>query len=211
MNIGIIGSGNMGGSLARLWAGKGHKILITSTSPEQTSQVAKSIGENAVTGSTADAVSYGDVVVFAFPYESLDDVISKGGSFKNKIIIDLINPLTPDIKGLLLGFSTSASEEIQKLLPDAHAVKAFNTVSAPVIKSGRIKFNGVAPDVYYCGNDEESKAVVKKLIQDIGFEAVDSGPLTNARYLEPIAEFVIQLAFQGLGDDIGIKVLRRQD
>jgi len=209
MNIGIIGSGNMGGSLAKLWAEKGHNILITSTSPEQTALVAKSIGKNVITGSTADAVSYGDAVVFAFPFESLNDVISKGGSFKNKIVIDLINPLTPDIKGLLLGFSTSASEEIEKRIPDAKVVKAFNTISAPVVKSGNIKFNGVAPDVYYCGNDEESKAVAKNLIRDIGFEAVDSGPLTNARYLEPIAEFVIQLAILGLGDDIGIKVLRR--
>lgn len=209
MKIGIIGSGNMGGALAKLWADKGHNILITSTSPEQTEAVAKSIGKNVVTGSTADAVSYGDVVVFAFPYESLNDVISKAGSFKDKTVIDLINPLTPDIKGLLIGFTTSAAEEIEKLIPDAKIVKAFNTISAPVIKSGNIRFNGIAPDVYFCGNDEGSKSVVKSLIRDIGFEPVDSGPLTNARYLEPISEFVIQLAILGLGDDIGIKVLRR--
>lgn len=209
MKIGIIGSGNMGGALAKLWSDKSHSILITSTSPEQTQAVAKSIGKNVVTGSTADAVSYGDVVVFAFPYESLNDVIGKGGSFKNKIIIDLINPLTPDVKGLLIGFTTSAGEEIEKLIPDAKVVKAFNTISAAVIKSGNIKFNGIASDVYFCGNDENSKLIVKKLIQDIGFEAVDSGPLTNARYLEPISEFIIQLAILGMGDDIAVKVLRR--
>jgi NADPH-dependent F420 reductase len=209
MKIGIIGSGNMGGALAKLWADKGHNILITSTSPEQTEAVAESIGKNVATGSTAEAVSYGDVVVFAFPYESLSDVISKGGSFKDKTVIDLINPLTPDIKGLLIGFTTSAAEEIEKLIPDAKIVKAFNTISAPVIKSGNIKFNGTVPDVYFCGNDKAAKAVVESLIQDIGFEAVDSGPLTNARYLEPISEFIIQLAILGLGDDIGVKVLRR--
>lgn len=209
MNIGIIGSGNMGGSLARFWAEKGHNILLTSTSPEQTAEVAKSIGHNVITGTTADAVSHGDVVVFAFPYESLKDVISKGGSFKNKIVIDLINPLTPDVKGLLLGFNTSAAEEAAKLIPDAKIVKAFNTISAPILKSGIIKFNGTAPDVYFCGDDQEAKSVVKKLAEDIGFEAIDSGPLTNARYLEPIAEFVIQLAILGLGDDIAVKVLRR--
>ena len=209
MKIGIIGSGNMGGSLAKFWAEKGHSVLLTSTSPEQTAEVAKSIGHNTVTGSTSDAVSYGDIVVFAFPYESLKDVISKGGSFKNKIVIDLINPLTPDVKGLLLGFETSASEEAAKLIPDAKIVKAFNTISAPVLKSGNIKFKGIPPDVYYCGDDEEAKSVVKKLIEDIGFEAIDSGPLSNARYLEPIAEFVIQLAILGLGDDIAVKVLKR--
>jgi 8-hydroxy-5-deazaflavin:NADPH oxidoreductase len=210
MNIGIIGSGNMGGALANLWAEKGHRILITSTSPEQTAQVVKSIGSNVVMGTTADAAAYGDVVVFAFPYESLGDVISKGGSFKNKIIIDLINPLTPDAKDLLLGFNTSASEEIAKLLPEAKVVKAFNTVASPVLQSGSIRFNGTAPDVYYCGGDDKAKAVVQQLIEDIGFEAVESGPLTNARFLEPMAEFVIQLAMLGMGADIALKVLRRK-
>ncbi len=209
MNIGIIGSGNMGGSLAKFWAEKGHKVLLTSTTPEQTVEVAKSIGHNVSTGSTADAVAHGEVVVFAFPYESLKDVISKGGSFKNKIVIDLINPLTPDIMGLLIGFNTSAAEEAAKLVPDAKIVKAFNTISAPVLKSGNIKFKGIAPDVYYCGDDEKAKSVVKKLIEDTGFEAVDSGSLSNARYLEPISEFIIQLAIQGMGDDIAVKVLRR--
>lgn len=209
MNIGIIGSGNMGGSLAKFWAEKGHNIMLTSTSPEQTAEVAKSIGNNVSSGSTKDAVAHGEVVVFAFPYESLNDVINNGGSFKDKIVIDLINPLTPDIKGLLIGFNTSAAEEAAKLIPDAKIVKAFNTISAPVLKSATIKFKGIAPDVYYCGDDEEAKLVVKKLAEDIGFEAVDSGPLSSARYLEPISEFIIQLAIQGLGDDIAIKVLRR--
>jgi predicted dinucleotide-binding enzyme len=209
MKLGIIGSGNMGGALAKLWAEKGHRILITSTTPAQTAEVVKSIGDNAAMGTTAEVVSYGEAVVFAFPYESLGDVISEGGSFKNKIIIDLINPLTPDAKDLLLGFNTSAAEEIAKLLTDAKIVKAFNTVASPVLQSGNIKFNGTVPDVYYCGDDDRAKAIVKQLIEDIGFEAIDSGPLTNARFLEPMAEFVIQLAMFGMGADIAIKVLRR--
>ena len=93
MKIGIIGSGNMGGSLAKIWARKGHEILITSTSPEETKQVAQSIGKNVKTGTTYEAVHFGDAVVFAFPYSSLGDVINKGGSFDGKIIIDLIKGL----------------------------------------------------------------------------------------------------------------------
>lgn len=210
MKIGIIGSGNMGGNLARLWAAEGHEIMLTSTSPIQTKEVADSIGRNVTTGTTKETVNFGNVVVFAFPYSSLEDVISKGGSFDNKIIIDLINPLTDDALDLLIGHNTSAAEEISHRLQKAKVIKAFNTIASPVMQSELgIKFNGVAPDVYYCGGDEESKKVVKQLIEDIGFEAIDAGPLTNSRFLEPMAEFVIQLAILGMGADIAIKILRR--
>lgn len=210
MKIGIIGSGNMGGSLAKIWANKGHEILLTSTSPEQTKKVVESIGNRAQMGTTIEAVEFGDTVVFAFPYSSLQDVISKGGSFDGKVIIDLINPLTDDAQGLLIGHTTSAAEEISKLLPKAKVVKAFNTIASPVLQSDSgVVFDGVAPDVYYCGDFEDAKVTVKILIEDAGFEPIESGPLTNARFLEPMAEFVIQLAIAGLGADIAIKVLKR--
>lgn len=210
MKIGIIGSGNMGGSLAKIWANKGHEILITSTSPEETKQVVESIGKNVKMGTTREAAHFGDAVVFAFPYSSLEDVISKGGSFDGKVIIDLINPLTDDALGLLMGHSTSAAEEISKLLPKAKIVKAFNTIASPVLQSEQgVVFGGIAPDVYYCGDDDEAKAIVKPLIEDAGFEAIESGPLSNSRFLEPIAEFVIQLAFRGMGADIALKILKR--
>jgi predicted dinucleotide-binding enzyme len=210
MKIGIIGSGNMGGSLAKIWANKGHEIFITSTSPEQTIQVVESIGGNTRMGTTREAVQFGDVIVFAFPYSSLQDVINKGGSFEGKIIIDLINPLTDDALGMLIGHTTSAAEEIAKLIPEAEVIKAFNTIASPVLQSEKgVVFNGIPPDVYFCGDDAEAKAVVKKLIEDSGFEAIESGPLTNARFLEPMAEFIIQLAFAGMGADIALKVLRR--
>jgi len=148
--------------------------------------------------------------VFAFPYSSLQDVINKGGSFEGKIIIDLINPLTDDALGMLIGHTTSAAEEIAKLLPKAKIVKAFNTIASPVLQSEKgVVFNGIAPDVYYCGDDEKAKTIVKTLIEDADFEAIESGPLTNARFLEPMAEFVIQLAIAGMGADIAIKILRR--
>lgn len=209
MNISIIGSGNMGKNLARLWAEKGHNIFITSSDIKQTKEIAESIGKNVKVGTTAEIVKNGEVVVFAFPYESLDEVINSAGSLSDKIVINIINPLTQDLLGLQLGFSTSASEEIAKLIPDAKVVNAFNTVPSPVLESEDYRYGSNTSSVFYCGNNKDAKSVVHKLIEEIGFEAIDSGPLSNARFIEPMAEFVIQLAFAGLGAHIALKLMKK--
>jgi hypothetical protein len=209
MNISIIGSGNMGKNLARLWAEKDHKIFVTSSDIKQTKEIAESIGKNVTVGTTAEIVKQSEVVVFAFPYESLNDVMNSAGSLSGKIIINIVNPLTQDLLGLKLGFSTSASEEISKLIPDAKVVTAFNTVPSPVLESEDYRYGSKTSSVFYCGDDKDAKSIVHKLIEEIGFEAVDSGPLSNARYIEPMAEFVIQLAFGGLGANIALKLLKK--
>jgi predicted dinucleotide-binding enzyme len=208
MNIGIIGSGNMGKNLARLWAEKGHNIYITSNEPEQTKAVAESIGRNISPCSVKELADNCGVIVFAFPYESLDDVLSKTGTLSGKTIINIINPLTPDLLGLQLGFDTSASEVIAQKMPGANIVTAFNTVPSPVFESKDYRYGEKRSSVFYCGDDKEAKSVVHGLIEDIGFEAVDSGPLTNARFIEPMGEFVIQLAFGGLGANIALKLMK---
>lgn len=209
MNIGIIGSGNMGKNLARLWAKKGHNIFITSSDIKQTKEIAESISKNVNVGTTAEIVKQDEVIVFAFPYESLNDVINSAGSFSGKIIINIINPLTQDLLGLKLGFTTSASEEIAKLIPDAKVVTAFNTVPSPVLESEDYRYGFNTSSVFYCSDDKDAKSVVHKLIEEIGFEAIDSGTLTNARFIEPMAEFVIQLAFGGLGANIALKLMKK--
>jgi 8-hydroxy-5-deazaflavin:NADPH oxidoreductase len=208
MNIGIIGTGNMGGNLAQLWARKNYKIMLTSKDLKQSREIAVQSGENVSVGSLKETVEFGEAVVFAFPYEALDDVIKEAGSFSGKIIIDIINPLTEDIMGLKFGFDTSAAEEIAEKIPDANVVKALNTIASPVLERGDLELNPNAPTVFYCGDDADAKAKVKKLISDIGFEPMESGPLKNARYLEPMAEFIVQLAVTGLGANIAYKILR---
>ncbi|RPI18164.1 MAG: NADPH-dependent F420 reductase [Ignavibacteriae bacterium] len=208
MNIGIIGTGNMGGNLAKLWARKNHKIMVTSKDLKQSGEIAVQAGENVSVGSLKDVADFGEVIVFAFPYEAIDEVISKTGSFSGKIIIDIINPLTEDILGLKIGFNTSAAEEIAKKIPGAHVVKAINTIASPVLERGNIEIDANTPTVFYCGDNEDAKSKVSKLISDIGFEPMESGPLTNARYLEPMAEFIVQLAVTGLGANIAYKILK---
>ncbi len=208
ITIGIIGSGKMGGNLARLWANAGYAIYITSNNLESTQKLAETINKNVVCCDIKELMSKSDVVLLAVPYEALEDISKHKELLNGKIIMDCINPLTPDALEMLIGYDNSAGEEVARLFPESKVVKAFNVIASPVLESDDVRINSVSPSVFYCGDDAESKQVVNKLISDIGFEPVDSGMLKNARYLEPMAELLIQIAFGGLGANIAFKLLK---
>jgi predicted dinucleotide-binding enzyme len=173
--IGIIGAGNMGRAFATQLAAAGHDVTITATDTAHAEEAAVKAGANA-RAVRPDAIARDtDLLILAVPYAAAGDVTGK-------TIVDISNPVTPDYSGLALGFTTSAAEEIQKAVPTAKVVKAFNTIFARVL--------GAAPDrtraqVLYAGDDAGAKAAVRALIESAGFEAVDAGPLANARLLEP--------------------------
>jgi hypothetical protein len=108
---------------------------------------------------------------------------------------------------LAVGFTTSAAEELQKQLPKAHVVKAFNTVFALNQSTGRIGKEQLT--AFVAGNDQKAKQVVMQLTQEMGFDPVDSGSLKSARYLEPMAALIIGLAFKmKMGTEIGYKLVK---
>ncbi len=207
MKIGVIGTGNMGDGLGRLWASRGHKITFGSRNPESVRTMA-GINVNISSGSIADAARFGEVVLLAVPWDGVENALRMAGPLTGKILIDCTNPLTENYLELVIGFSTSAGEEIAKMVPDARVVKAFNAVSSATLS--KPVFNSVPATVFYCGDDPEAKRIVAKLITDLAFEAVDSGPLKNARYLEPMAELFVQLAYaQGMGPEMAYKLLKK--
>jgi len=107
---------------------------------------------------------------------------------------------------LALGFTTSGAEELQAKLPKSHVVKAFNTVFAQHMESGRL--GDQALSTFVAGDYEQSRKRVIELARGIGFDAIDSGPLKNARLIEPLAYFNIQLGYAlGMGTQIGFKLL----
>lgn len=117
--------------------------------------------------------------------------------------------MTPDYMQLVVGHSTSGAEEIAKMASGAKVVKAFNHVYAQIIHSSP-QFGNRKANVFIAGDDIEAKQTVANLIKDIGFEPVDSGPLQNARYLEPLAELCVQLAYaQGKGTDQAMCLIQR--
>ncbi len=210
MKIGIIGSGNVGSALGKIWAGKGHEVMFSSRHPEKIKALAESVGKNACFGLPVDAAKFGDVVALAVPWDQAENALKSAGSLDGKILIDCTNPLKPDFSGLAVGLTTSAAEEDAKVAKGARVVKAFNTTFAVLMASESRLFGELAPTGFYCGDDIAAKAVVSGLIKDTGLDPLDAGPLEMARYLEPMAFLMMDLGFnQKMGTNIALLLLRR--
>jgi NADPH-dependent F420 reductase len=209
MKISIIGTGNMGSGLGKQWAAKGHQVRFGSRDPQKARTLADSVGANASSGTYAEATEFGEAVLLAVPWRGVEESIARAGSFTDKILIDYTNPMTADYMSLVVGHTSSGAEEIARLAAGAQVVKAFNHTYAQLIHSSP-QFGAQNATVFYCGDDPAAKTIVANLISDIGFEPVDSGPLQNARYLEPLAEHMVQLAYAlGMGTDQALKLIRR--
>lgn len=209
MKIGIIGAGDVGGTLGMRWRQKGHEIMFgVRNRQSQNVQKLIQLDKNLEFGEIIETVTFGDVIVLAVPWTAIEETIHRAGNLSNKILIDPTNPLTTDLKGLALD-NSSAAEKISNLAKSTKVVKAFNIIGAKTLNNSI--FDSQRADIFICGNDSHSKQVVRELAIDIGFDVVDVGPLANARMLEYLALIWIELAFrQQLGPNIAFKLLRRK-
>lgn len=209
MKIGIIGAGDVGGTLGMRWRQKGHEIMFgVRNRQSQSVQKLIQLDKNLEFGEIMETVSFGDVIVLAVPWTSIEETILKAGNLSNKILIDPTNPLTPDLKGLAMD-NSSAAEKISNLAKSAKVVKAFNMIGAKTLNN--LIFDSQRADLFICGDDSHAKQIVRELAIDIGFDVIDVGPLVNARMLEYLALLWIELAFrQQLGPNIAFKLLRRK-
>ena len=210
MKIGIIGSGNVGGALGSRWAKLGHGVIFGTRNPQgiDVQQLAAKASGKTSVAALADAAREGEVVLLSTPWPATQQIIAGLGDLNGKILIDATNPLLPDLSGLTHGTTTSGSEQVASWARGARVVKAFNTVGANIMANS--SFDGHKPVLFYCGDDADAKQVVKKLIDELIFESVDAGPLTQARLLEPFALLWISMALvQGLGQDFAFELLRR--
>ena len=209
MNISIVGTGNMAKGLAGLLAKAGHQVYLGSRDPSKGAETAKAMGKG-VSGGHLGAVGQSEVIFLAVPYVGLEEILPDLGSLSGKVVVDISNPLKPDFSGMTLGFTTSAAEEIAKKLNGARVVKAFNTVFSGLLASGDFKFGSDRLSTYVAADDAEAKKTVLGLAEQLGFAGVDAGSLSNARYLEPMGFFNIQLGYAlGHGDKIGLVFKKR--
>ncbi len=188
--IGIIGDGNVGSALRRGLERAGHEVRAVGKEP----------------AAVRETGTWAEIVILAVPFGAVGAAVSALGSgVDGKIVVDVTNALTDDMQ-LALGCTTSGAEELQKKVPRAKVVKAFNTVFAGTMDSGRVE--GQELTVFAAGDDPGAKQQVLALERDIGFDAVDAGPLKNARWLETLGYFNIQLGFVvGMGTKIGFKLV----
>lgn len=193
MKVAIIGTGNMGSSLASIFAGAKHEVTIGSRDPAKAAALAEKTGKGAVGGGIAAAVKMADVVLLALPYGGVGEALKEAGNLSGKILIDITNPVSADFKSLVVGYTSSAAEEIQKLAPNAKVVKAFNTIFAQLLLPEARK--GKTLQVFVAADDGAAKSVVSSLAKSLGFEPVDAGSLSNARFIEPIGEMNIHFGF----------------
>lgn len=190
MNIAIAGDGNVGSALQKGLAKAGHEVTAIGKEP----------------GKLKAAAAQAQVIMLAVPFGAIDEALLElGHTVNDKVLVDCTNALK-DMK-LAIGFDTSGAEELQKKAPRAKVVKAFNTTFAGTMSSGKAK--GQPVTIYCASDDAAAKKDVMRLAKDIGFDAVDAGPLANSRYLEPMAVLNIQLAYAlGLGPDSGFHHVR---
>ncbi len=204
MRIGILGSGLMGGKLGTIWARAGHDVVFSYSRSEQK---LKKLGRH---GTPREAVQEADAVLLAVHWSRVDDVLKQAGDVSGKVILSCSLPMNADNTDLVIAHTSSGAETLAKRVPKARVVSAFNTVPSEVlfgVFAARRKAS--RPSLVYCGDDSKSKGVTAQLIRDVGFEPVDAGPLRIARYTEPFALLVAQLAYEGdEGPELAYRFLR---
>jgi predicted dinucleotide-binding enzyme len=180
MEIGILGSGNIGGNAARLFAQAGHHVRIAnSRGPESLRALIAEIGANAQATSAQDAVDASDVVLIAVPWTKREEALGELEGWDGKIVVDAMNAYTEDFEIEDLGSKTS-TEFTRAFVPGARIVKAFNTIFYKRLAAdGKPKGEKGRLAIPVAGDDPAAKRVVMELIDQIGFDAVDNGGLVE--------------------------------
>lgn len=189
LKIAVIGNGNVGGAIQKGAEKAGYEARATGPDAQE----------------VRSAGAWGDLIILAIPAAARQDALKNLGDVKGKIIVDVTNLLNADWS-YAGDMKKSGAEQVQEWAKGAKVVKAFNTVFAQNMTTGKVK--GEPLSLLVAGDDETAKAKVLELGNAIGFEAVDVGPLANARYLEALGFLNIQLGYTlKYGTDLGFKVV----
>jgi predicted dinucleotide-binding enzyme len=206
MRIAIIGAGSVGATLGRAWLKHGEDVTWGLRNPADPKYA--SLPKERVK-MPAEAVKQAEAVVIATPWSATEAAIKSLGSLAGKIVIDCTNPLGmgPDGLQLVLGFNTSAGEQVASWTPGASVFKALNTTGAG--NMAKAADYPVKPMMLVAGDDAGKKPQVMELVGKLGFEPVDAGPLKNARLLEPFAmTWIDQAMKRGRGRDFAFALVK---
>jgi predicted dinucleotide-binding enzyme len=210
MKIAIIGAGSVGTSLASGWIKSGHQIAFGVREPNGAkAKKVRDLFPQSTVKSNNGATLDSDVIVFSTPWEKTEEAVRMCADLTGKIVIDATNPLRTDFTGLDRGFNTSGAEQVAEWAVGAQVFKAMNQIGSSLMDHP--SFVGDSRPVMFVAGDGPGKSIVLQLVGDLGFEAIDVGPLKYSRLLEPYALLWIHLALvQGLGRDFAFGLLRKK-
>ena len=193
--IGVIGGGNMGTAMGKLWAAAGHTIKVGfGRDQAKLQQAAALIGGGASVASPVEVAQFADVIVLTVPWSAAQPAVAALGDITGKVVWTIINPFKADFSGLEFGTTTCAGEEIAKLAKGARVVEGL-PLFADVLASGDRRFEGARASVFYCGDDADAKADVAELLGDLDVDATDVGPLSSGRFIEPAMMLLMRIQY----------------
>lgn len=212
MKIGILGSGNVAQVLGSGYLAKGHEVMLGTRDASKLAEWLKNGGERAYVGSFADAAKFGEIVFLSVHATAIDAVIELSGktNFNGKTVIDLSNPMdfsdgVPPKFTATVG--NSLGERVQRVLPEANVVKAFNSIGVAVMTDP--KFGAETATHFIAGNSDEAKAEATKLIEELGWEVLDLGGIDQSFFLEALASLWVNYAFKTNNWNQAFKLLSR--
>jgi predicted dinucleotide-binding enzyme len=214
MNVGILGTGDVGRALGSGFLAVGHAVKMGARDARNDKALAwaRAAGPRASVGSFDEAATFGDVLVLATLGVANESAIRMAGlqNFRGKVLIDSTNPL--DFGGgmpptLAVSGDDSGGERVQRLLPDAYVVKAFNIVGNALMF--RPDFPGGPPDMFICGNHDEAKGTVAAILDDFGWGVVDVGGIECSRYLEAMCMVWVLSAMRTNNWNQAFKLLKK--
>ena len=214
MKVGVLGSGVVGQTLAAGFLKHGHEAMIGTREPAKLTEWNK-INPGAQVGSNTDAAAFGEIIVLAVKGSAAVDALFSAGemNLRSKTIIDSCNPIAegPPVHGVLeftTGPNESLMEQLQKEFPDAHLVKAFNSVGAPGMVNPQYD-GGIRPTMFICGNDDGAKTTVTGILDQFGWDTADMGTVEAARAIEPLCMLWCILGFTKNEWTHAFKLLRK--
>jgi predicted dinucleotide-binding enzyme len=207
MRVGIIGAGSLGTALGERLGEAGHEVMFGGSATAL--EVAKRL--NALVGANSEAAAFAEVLVLAVPYAAVDAALDEAGSLNGQVLWSCVNALKRDMSGLAVGFHTSAAEEIARRAPEARVVAAIPPFANALASGALLYDEQLAPSVFICADDATAKRPVTRLVADLGAHAVDAGPLSCARLVEPAMMLLVRLAYADLPRDLGLRLLERRE
>lgn len=206
MKIAIVGSGMVGRALALAWGARGNEVTVAVRDPEkpELADLAAAPGLSVV-AVDPEPVRRAEVVVLALPADDAATVAASLEGLDGKVVVDPTNPLAGGFDRLDYGTTTSSAEKIAEAIPEAHVVKAFNTIGSSFFADPVV--GGETASMFVAGDDADAKATVRELAESLGFEPVDCGPLVESRSLEAMALLWIRMTYVHQAGRIAFRLL----